>query len=102
MMSNMPLGVDEVTCRPILVMEVTPYRIVAVNCNRIANFHVLQSPTNVVDCVLERELGRVDADHHQAVIPVFLGPRPNIGEGASPIHAGIGPKVYHYNFPAKV
>src|SRR5712691_2336466 len=82
MMSNMPLRIDEIEGRPILVVESTPYRMVAIDRDRIIDPHVLRGPANVIDVFLEFELRRVYADHHQSSILVFLGPRADIGKRA--------------------
>src|SRR5882672_9700700 len=84
MMSNMPLRIDEIEGRPILVPESTPYRMVAIDRDRIIDPHVLRGSANVIDVSLELELRRMHADHHQPLIPVFLGPRADIGKCAYP------------------
>src|SRR5438309_5831659 len=81
-MSNTPPRVDEIEGRPILVLESTPYRMVVIDRDRIIDPHVLRGSANVIDVFLEFELRRVHADHHQSLIPVFLGPRADIGKGA--------------------
>ena len=80
MMANMPLRIDEIERRPILVLESTPYRIVVIDRDRIVDLHVLRGSANVIDVFLEFELRRVHADHHQSLILVFLGPRADIGK----------------------
>src|SRR5262249_3753679 len=78
MMSNLPLRIDEIQRRPIVVVESTPDRIVAIDRDRILDSHVLGGAANVLDVSLECELRRVDADHHQSVLLVFLGPGADI------------------------
>src|SRR6266536_1014693 len=80
MMSNVPLRVDEVEGRPIVVVESMPYRMVVVDRDRIIDSHVLRGSANVTDVLLKCELRRVHADHYQSVILVFLGPRADIGK----------------------
>ena len=101
MMPDVPLRIDEVERRPIFVVERAPYRIVAVDRDRIVDPHVLRGPAHVVDVVLEGELGRVHADHHQPLIPVFLGPGADIGKRAQPVDAGVGPEVDEDDFSAQ-
>src|SRR5580704_18958810 len=101
MMANISLRVDEVMGRPILVIEGTPYRVVAVDRDRIINLHVFRGPPNVLDIVLKRELWSMHANHHQSAICIFISPGPHIGERASPIDAGIGPEVDKNNPAAK-
>ena len=49
MMSNMPLRIDEIEGRPIVVIEGTPYRIVAIDRDRIIDPHVPRGPANITD-----------------------------------------------------
>ena len=62
MMSNMPLHIDEIERRPIVVVERSPYRIIAIERDRIIDPQILRGSANVLDISLERELRRVDAD----------------------------------------
>src|SRR6266436_1729898 len=101
MIPNAPLRIDNIEGRPVFVLESTPYRVVAIDRDRIFDPHVLRGPADVVDVLLESELGRVHADHHQTLTLVFLGPRADIGEGAQPIDAGVGPDVDHDDFSAQ-
>src|SRR2546421_4397406 len=82
MMSNVPLPIDEIEGRPILVVETPPYRIVVIDRDRIIHPHVLHGSGNVPDVLLKCELRRVHADRDQSLIPVFRRPRADIGQGA--------------------
>ena len=88
-----PVSVDEVQGRPVVVVERRPDRVVVVNCDRVVDRAVPRCLAHPVDLVLERELGRVDADHDEAVVAV--GPRPgaDVWLGAQPVNAGQGPEV---------
>src|SRR5215467_9454427 len=77
MMQDAPLGISEVEGRPIFIAESAPYRIVAVNRDRIFDAHVCRGPANVLQVSLERELRRMHADHDQSKVLVFPGPRAN-------------------------
>src|SRR5215211_5788196 len=46
MMSDMPLRIDEIEGGPISVVESTPYRIVAIDRDRIIDPHILRGPPN--------------------------------------------------------
>ena len=46
---------------------------------------------------LERELGRMDADHDQPVLAVALVPRLHIGDRAQAVDAAVGPEVDHHD-----
>ena len=102
MIANMPLRIDEIEGRPIVVIESMPDRIVVIDRDRILDPHVLGGPANVLEVVLKGELRRVHADHHHSVILVFLGPRADIGKGAQPVDAGVGPEVDEDDFSAQV
>src|SRR4029077_14767856 len=47
-------------------------------------------------------LGRVDADHDQAVIGVSVGPGADIDEGPEPVDAGVGPEVGEHDLPFEI
>src|SRR6266436_5728913 len=71
MMPDAPLRIDDIEGRPILVPESPPYRMVAIDRDRITDSHILGGSANVIDVFLECELRRVDTDHHQTLILVF-------------------------------
>src|ERR1700681_1435725 len=101
MMSNMSLCIDEIEGRPVLVIESTPYSIVTVDRDRVIDPHLLHRLANPLDVFLDIKFRRVHADHHQPSILVRLGPRSNVGKGASPIDTGIGPEVDQDDFSAQ-
>src|SRR5579884_227163 len=101
MIAKMPLGIDEIEGRPIVVRESVPDRIVVIDRDGIRDPHVLSGPAHVLEVVLKGELRRVDADHHHAVLLVFLGPRADIGQGAQPVDAGVGPEVDEDDFSSQ-
>src|ERR1700712_5027666 len=78
-MPDMPLRVGEIKRGPVVISEGTPYRVVVIDRDGVTNPHVLDGPADVISVVLERELGRVDADHHQPAAGVFPGPGADIG-----------------------
>jgi hypothetical protein len=57
-----------------VVLECVSCRVVAVQRDRIVDVHVFQRPADVIDVLLEFELGSVHADDHQSLAPIFLGP----------------------------
>ena len=91
--ADLALGVNKVQRRPVKVVEGTPDGVVVIDCDRIVDPQVLDLLADVVEVVLEVELGGVHADHHQPVGLVLVGPGANIGQGAEPVDAGIGPEV---------
>ena len=78
--ADLPLGVDEVERRPVVVVEGGPDGVVVVGRDRVVDRQVLDGSADVAEVVLEVELGGVDADHHQPVILVFVGPGADIGQ----------------------
>src|SRR6266545_4716749 len=80
MMSNLPLRIDEIERRPIVVVEGTPDRIVVIDRDWMFNPQALHGSANVIDVSLECELRRVYADDHQSLILVFRGPRADVGK----------------------
>jgi hypothetical protein len=101
-MANASLRVDEVERGPILIAECIPDREVVVDRNRIRNPHVFDCPPDVVQIMLERELGRMHADHHQPLILVFIGPCANVRKRAQPIDAGVRPHVEQDDLSAQI
>jgi hypothetical protein len=93
MMPNLPLRVDEVQGWPVSVGEGIPDRVVVVDRDRIVDPQVGGGSAEVVEVVLDVELGRMDADDHQAVVLVPLGPGAEVGKLAEPVDAGVGPEV---------
>src|SRR5262245_3043958 len=100
-MANATLCIDEIKRWPILVLEGAPYGMVVIGRDGVTDLHVLHGPTHVVQVLFEFELWRVDADHHQSLIPVFLRPGANISKRAPPVDAGVGPEVDQNNLSAQ-
>jgi hypothetical protein len=91
--ADLALGVDEVQGRPVMVVEGAPDGVVVVDRDRVGDPQVLDLLADVVEVVLEVELGGVDADDHQPAVLVGLGPGADIGKRPEPVDAGIGPEV---------
>src|SRR5947209_11095608 len=85
-MPDPPLRVGDVQRRPVMVIEGTPYPVVAVGRNRIVDPHLAYGPADVVRVTFEPELGRVHADHDQPVAGVLSGPGTQVGELRSEEH----------------
>src|SRR5262245_14550586 len=98
MMSDTPPRIDDIECRPIMVIESSPYSKIIVNRDRIVDLHLFCGSTDIVDVSLERELRRVHADHYQSLILIFLGPGANIGKRAQPIDTCVRPEVDEDDF----
>ena len=65
-------GVDQVVGRPVLVAVGVPRVVVVVDGDRVLDAEIGRLAAHVGDDVLEGELRRVHADHHQAVVGVLL------------------------------
>src|SRR5215468_10277239 len=82
MMPDTTLRIDEIERRPILVAERAPYDVVVVDGDRVVDTQVFNGPAHVHAAFFKRELRGVDADDHQSLIFVFLGPCANVGKRA--------------------
>src|SRR5215218_7444724 len=98
MMSNTPLRIDKIQSRPIPVMEGPPYGKLIIDGDRVFDPSLFHGPANVVDVLLKSELRRMDADHHQSLILVFLGPSADVGSRSQPVDARVGPEVDEDDF----
>src|SRR4051812_18799133 len=98
---NTSLCINEVQSWPIAVPERSPDGMLIVHRDRVIDPHLMQGRTNVVDVFLKSELRRMNADHYQSVIPIFLGPGADIRKRPQPIDAGVGPEVDEDDFSAQ-
>ena len=65
--ADVAVSVDQVVGRPVLVPPRVPGAVVVVDRDRVGDAVLLHRPLHVSDDVLERELGRVHPDDHEAV-----------------------------------
>src|SRR6185369_10393168 len=72
--TNSPLGVDEVVGRPVFVAEGPPDGMVAVYWDGVRDVQVRDGGLDVGGILLEAELRSMDAEHDEAGIFVFCGP----------------------------
>ena len=93
MVADTPLRVDKIDRRPVPVVERPPDGVLAVDRHRVVDAQVLDRVANVVDVLLEFELGRVHADHDEALALVFLGPGAHVRQRAQPVDTRIRPEV---------
>ena len=100
MMPDPPLSIHDIDCRPIFVRERAPYRVVAVERDRIIDppvftarrtFSMSFSNPNSGECTPTRPIRH----------PVFRSPCSDIGQRAQPIDAGVGPEIDEDDFPAQ-
>src|SRR5262245_25660403 len=98
MMPNTSLRIDEIQCRPSLVPESAPYDVVIIDRDRVINVHVFDRSAHIVQILLKSELRRVDSDHHQSLILVFLRPRAHVRKRAQPVDAGVSPEIDEDDF----
>jgi hypothetical protein len=76
-----------------VVGERTPHRIVVIDRDWVVDPHFPHRPADIVEVVLERELGCMHADYYQSPVGVLPGPGADVGELAQPVDAGVGPEV---------
>ena len=74
--ADVAVGVDQVLGRPVLVAERVPGAEVVVLDDRVADPVAVDRVVDVAGVLLERELGRVDADDRQPVVAVVARPTP--------------------------
>ncbi len=98
MVAHAPLGIDEIMRRPILVFEGAPDGIVVIDGDGIGDLEIADRLLDVVDVLLECELRRMHADHHQPLILVLFRPGADIGNGAQAVDAGVGPEIDENDF----
>ena len=87
------LCVGEVDRRPEVIGERPPDAVVVVERDRVGDLQGAGLRDDVVDVVLEVELGRVGADDRQPLLGVLGGPGADIGQRPEPVDAGVGPEV---------
>src|SRR5438132_1894764 len=100
--SDPSLGIREIERRPVVVVEPTPDPVVRVDRDRVVDPQCFCLPADVVDVSLKRKFRSMDADHHQALVAVFLSPGTNVGKRPQPVDAGKGPEVDKNDFPPQV
>src|SRR5271169_2984314 len=100
-MPDAPLSIDEIEGWPVFVLEGAPYGIVRVDCDRIVNSHVFDSPADVVDVSFECELRCVDTNHDQSLTLVFLSPGTDVRKRTSPVDARVCPEVDEHDSSAQ-
>jgi len=96
------VGVDEVEGRPVVVAEGAPDFVVVVDDDRIVDPALLDRLPYGFDLVLEGELGRMDTDDEQLVVPVGLRPGTHIRLLAQPVDAGQRPEVNEHDVAAQL
>ena len=91
--ADVAVGVDQVLGRPVLVPVGVPGAEVVVLDDRVGDPVAADRVLDVAGVLLERELGRVDADDGQPVIAVAPLPGLEVGKRADAVDAGVGPEV---------
>src|SRR4030095_15222242 len=102
MVSNSSSRIDEIERRPIMVVEGSPDRILAVDGHGIPDSLFADRAANVDDILLETELPRVHTDHDEPLIGVLRCPRAHVWKRASPIDARVRPELHEHYFAAKI
>src|SRR5215218_7162138 len=89
-----PLLVRDVQRRPEVIGEGAPDGVVAIKRNWVIHPHLPGGRDHVVDVALEAELGRMNPDHAQALIVVFLGPLTHVRQRSQPVDARVRPELH--------
>src|ERR1051325_6226901 len=92
-MPNAALRIDEIQGRPMLIVERSPDRMLAVDGDRIIHTEPFHFAANIAQVLLKRELRRMHTDYDQTLVPVFFGPGADIRQRAQPVDARVGPEV---------
>jgi hypothetical protein len=92
--------VDEVQRGPVVVGEGVPDHEVVVERDRVVDRSFLRCAPHAVHLVLERELGRMDADDDQPVVSVSLRPRTDVRLLAQPVDPRPRPQVHEHHVAA--
>src|SRR5436190_18983497 len=89
------LRIDEVMGGPESVVERAPQIVAVVERDRITDAEIADRAGDVRRLALEGELGRVNADHDEAVLAIFLVPRLHVRQRPQAVDAAVGPEIDH-------
>src|SRR6516165_1395326 len=98
MVADASLCIGEIESRPIIIAKRAPDRMIVIDHDRVVDAHVLGGPAEVVDILFKRELGRMDADHDQTRVSIFVSPSTYIRKLTPPVDTGIGPEINQNDF----
>ena len=87
------LCIGDIQRGPVVVAERPPDQKVIVDRDRERKLQLADRAAHIDRVLLERELGRVNADHHETLLLVALGPRANVGDRTQAVDARVGPEV---------
>src|SRR5262249_8198626 len=100
MLANGSFGVNQIQRWPVLIVERTPDRVVAVHDHGVIDLHLPYCAADIVRVVFERELWRVHADEDER-LPILLPPSAKVRQRTQPIDARVGPEVDDDDLPGK-
>src|ERR1700733_15942133 len=98
--ADAPRGIDKVISGPVLIVKTTPDAVVIIHRDRVGDAEILHRFADVRFILFKGKLRGMDADDHQTAVLVFLIPRPDIGQRAQAVDAGIGPEIDQNYFAA--
>ena len=99
--ADLPLGVDQVLGRPVLVLVRVPGAVVVVLDDRVVDPVGADRLPDVARLLLERELGRLDADDVEAVAGGMGVQALEERERAHAVDARVGPEVDQHDVAAQ-
>src|SRR5260221_10800987 len=101
MKSNASIRIGDVHSRPVVVVEGSPYSVIAIDSDRISHVHLFRCPLDIVDVFLEWKFRRVCTNYNQSLIAVFVGPCSHIRKSAQPVDTRVRPEIDEYDFSAQ-
>ncbi|MNE72076.1 hypothetical protein D3C80_1679880 [compost metagenome] len=99
--SNLPLGIDKIVGWPVLVIERTPDRVVVINGHRVVDSQLGDFVAHVADDLFVAVFRGVNANHHQAILLVFLRPVDDVRQAVLAVDAVISPEIHQYHLAAQ-
>src|SRR5579872_1732049 len=92
------LLVNEIVCRPGMIMIISPRTIIIIECNGVGNLKAFERVDYVCFAFFKFKFGSMNADEHKAFIFVCIVPFFYVGQRSHAIDAAIGPEIDEYYF----
>src|SRR5690349_17205156 len=102
MVSNVALAIDNIQGGPVMIVEGIPDFVLRVDRDGVGDGLFLHGQPDVLEFLLKTEFRCMNPDNYQPAIAVPVCPRSQIRKGASPVNAGVSPKVDDHHFSAQL